>query len=281
MFRCLRRRRLVFVLSWRFPPLEVVLVVSSSLPLTSTSSSLPGEEGFGRGVAVSDAAFVGVGLLVGSGLLLGNGAPSWLSALSVRLSAFGFQLLALGSQRSALGFPISFRLSALSLGFRFSFRLSAFALGFRFISRLSAFALGFRFVSRLSAFALGIRFSFQLSAFALGFREFGSWLLALGSRLSAFGFGSWLLALGSQLLAFGFGYRLLALGSWLLALGFWLSDSALGSFGFRIFVLSPFGSFGFWLCFPLFGWVPFVFRIFDSHCSVGFLSSFVKSLLTG
>ena len=101
MFCPLRRRRLVFVLSWRFPPLEVVLVVSSSLPLTSTSSSLPGEEGFGRGVAVSDAAFVGVGLLVGSGLLLGNGAPSWLSALSVRLSAFGFRLSALGSRLSA------------------------------------------------------------------------------------------------------------------------------------------------------------------------------------
>jgi hypothetical protein len=110
---------------------------------------------------------------------------------------------------------------------------------------------------------------------AIGFRlsdsALGSWLLALGS---------WLLALGSWLSALGFWLLDSAIGSWLLALGFWLLDSALGSFGFRIFVLSPFGSFGFWLCFPLFGWVPFLFRIFDSHCLVGFLSSFVKSLLT-
>ena len=41
VFRHLCRRRLVFVLSWRFPPLEVVLVVLLSLSLTLTSWSLP------------------------------------------------------------------------------------------------------------------------------------------------------------------------------------------------------------------------------------------------
>ena len=111
MFRRLRHQRLVFVLSWRFPPLEVVLVVSSSLTLTS--SSLPGEEGFGRGVAVSDAAFVGVELLLGSGLLLGNGAPSWLSALGSRLSAFGSWLSAFGSWLSAFGSWFSVQFPAL------------------------------------------------------------------------------------------------------------------------------------------------------------------------
>jgi hypothetical protein len=89
VFQYLRRQCLEFVLSWRCPPLEVVLVVSLSSSLMLMSSSLPGEEGFGRGVAVSRCR------------LCGSRAPSWEWSPSWEWGSF----LALGSRRSALGLP--------------------------------------------------------------------------------------------------------------------------------------------------------------------------------